>query len=427
MIYFFSYARADASPYLKKFYSDLLEEVRLRVGASDSNTIGFKDVRSIPPGRRWPEEIVEALQTCKVFVYLHTPTYFGRDGCGREFAAITLRNATAKNKAINPNKSHNILPIYWIGDKNPKNVPPEISSIQLTSEAFGDVYNKMGMLHLVRTRYRKPEYWEAVNEIAKQICCAAESAPLPKLESAPVWDEISPLFPLAEAPQPKQPVGVEYNRPVRPPRYARFVWVVGTRNELAELRSVDAYDPDDIAEEWLPFLPDCSDPARLIALDAAREAKLTYQNENFLYDREEFRRLIDKWSDDYTPVVIVIDLWTLHIDRYRKVIQIFDKVNFLNCSVMVPWNFRDEETTGALGELKRKLAEVFPIQFYKPDSPFLFDGIKDLETFKEQLAKLLTRYAADINRSLSAARTLPERTVFSQLPQLASTSSDNSS
>jgi hypothetical protein len=67
------------------------------------------------------------------------------------------------------------------------------------------------------------------------------------------------------------------------------------------LRNVDAYDETGIAEEWRPYLPVSDDPARLIAQDAAREAKLTYLCKSFPSSREELQRLIEDSGLDYTP------------------------------------------------------------------------------------------------------------------------------
>jgi hypothetical protein len=62
------------------------------------------------------------------------------------------------------------------------------------------------------------------------------------------------------------------------------------------------------------------------------------------------------------------------------------------------------------------------MQFYKAEPSLLFDGISDVETFKTELSKLLTKYMADINRSLEAARKLPETSGFKAPPQLGPTS-----
>jgi hypothetical protein len=67
------------------------------------------------------------------------------------------------------------------------------------------------------------------------------------------------------------------------------------------------------------------------------------------------------------------------------------------------------------------LAEIFPVQFHKPGTSLLFE-ISDVLTFRAELSKLLTKYIADINRSMKVARELPETSAFKAPPQLGPTS-----
>jgi hypothetical protein len=255
MYFFFSYARADDSKFLRQFYDDLLECVRNEVGAATVDEVAFRDARSIEPGTPWPEALAEALQSAKVFVYLHTPTFYGREGCGREWAVVKQR--LLQTGIIDLRQASAIQPVYWSGPLLNDRCPPEIERIQLTHENYGEIYNRKGLLHLVRTAFNGAEYWEAVPALAQRIADAARNAPLQPLPQRPVWEQIAPLFPAAGN-QPDAP------RNLRSPRHARFVWIVGTRAELAQFRDVDPYDPDDVPEDWRPFLPACTDPGRLI-------------------------------------------------------------------------------------------------------------------------------------------------------------------
>jgi hypothetical protein len=142
MLFFFSYARADYSPYLKRFYADLTEAVRSKAGETTPRKIAFRDATSIEPGRPLPEEITESLRACKVFVYLHTPTFFTRDGCGREFRDIKNRVAGSSGPVAELAHASCIQPIYWDGEKQLANLPPEVGRIQLTHEDYGDDYNR---------------------------------------------------------------------------------------------------------------------------------------------------------------------------------------------------------------------------------------------------------------------------------------------
>jgi FxsC-like protein len=422
MLFFFSYARADYTPFLKRFYEDLREAVRSKVGGPDDDTIAFRDAASIEPGRPWPEAIAEALRACKVFVFLHTPTYFTRDGCGREFRVIKDRIAGSDWQSTNLAHVSSVQPIFWDGEKQLTNVPPEVAAIQLTHEDYGEEYSRQGMLHITRASYGTEVYWDALNAMAYRISSAARNTPLPALRDPPRWDSIRPLFPLTTRVEPS--ILFAANKPMRPPRYARFVWIVGKRDELTQTRSFEClefYDPDGIEEEWRPFLPDTNDPARLIATDAAREAQLGYLCEKLPENQQELQTLIAQASDAYTPVVVVTDLWSLRLHKYSALVSVFDKGKLDNCAVIFPWNLKDRETNRDHHILRRRLAEVFPMQFYKPETSLLFEGISDALTFKAELSKLLTKYIADINRSMKAARELPEDPAFKAPPLLGLT------
>lgn len=421
MIYFFSYARADDSHFLRKFYDDLRSAVRSKVGAHDPDSVAFRDAVCIEPGKPWTETITDALRTCNVFVYLHTPAYYSRDGCGKEFAVVRSRLALAGSRPDDLRRQSCIQPIFWDGDIQVPNLPPDIAAIQITHQDYGDEYNRRGLLQIVRAWYSSDVYWQVVDTMAQRIKTAAEKTPLPPLRTSPEWKGIVPLFPVYDVKAP--PVIAPKFSSIRPPRYARFVWIVGKREELEEIRnaeSLESYDPDGIPEEWRPFLPDTTDPARLIATDAVRQVDLSYQSEQLPKDDHELRRLIEEASDAYTPVVVVTDVWSVRLAKYQAMIKIFDKGKLDNCVVLFPWNLKEYDTNKNLGDLRDTLAKVFPIQFYKSERSLHFD-ITDVATFKAELSKLLTKYIADINRSLKAARDLPTADAFKAPPQLAST------
>ena len=86
---FLSYARGDKDPYLERFIDDLNAEL---CGASkellDSKTICFRDCADIQVGELWHGALTEVLRTARIFLYLHSPAYFTRSWCGREWSAF---------------------------------------------------------------------------------------------------------------------------------------------------------------------------------------------------------------------------------------------------------------------------------------------------------------------------------------------------
>jgi hypothetical protein len=84
----------------------------------------------------------------------------------------------------------------------------------------------------------------------------------------------------------------------------------------------------------------------------------------------------------------------------------------------VPWNPLDEDTANKESVLQRNLAAAFPVQYYRQDTYVRFKQGKGLKSFKKEIQNSLVRFVGDINRSLTAARTLPEAVAFTEFPQL---------
>jgi hypothetical protein len=86
--------------------------------------------------------------------------------------------------------------------------------------------------------------------------------------------------------------------------------------------------------------------------------------------------------------------------------------------VVFPWNLADQAAIKAEQDLRDTISAAFPVQFNRPDSLLGFRNVTNAESFKAELTKLLTKYAADVNRSLTAVRKLPQAMGFSNMPQL---------
>lgn len=68
--FFFSYTRANNDDYLKQFFEDLDDAVRLRRGQAQGTRVGFFDQVGLQLGDEWGDVLGEALQTSKTMVCL---------------------------------------------------------------------------------------------------------------------------------------------------------------------------------------------------------------------------------------------------------------------------------------------------------------------------------------------------------------------
>lgn len=191
--FFFSYARQDDwSNYLSRFYEDLEMRVAQWSGHSlkDNGALGTFDLR-IPFGADWSTMLASALSSGAAFVMAETPTYYGREECGKELKAFLGRSA---GLGIDPSGAltgvQNIFRIRWMPEAaysippgNQTRIPAILGRIEYTPpkvpgdpdrNAAIDVYVKKGMGSCVD---RAPHYNELLNAFAEAIVGAAGGLP----------------------------------------------------------------------------------------------------------------------------------------------------------------------------------------------------------------------------------------------------------
>ena len=198
MLFIFSYACADKSPYLEKFYTDLVEEVRKVSGCSPETVIAFRDEGGLETGKRWTNGLTRALAECRVFVYLHSPTYFERDYCGREFEVFTRRLEARFGSWESPTGTPSLLqPVLWIptnDDHLTAKVPASIKTLQRTHADDTADYRNDGLELFMQTT--PIDYARFKRRLAARIWEAAKSDMLPKASSVESIETVSPLFPI---------------------------------------------------------------------------------------------------------------------------------------------------------------------------------------------------------------------------------------
>jgi len=223
MIFFFSYAKADRNPYLDQFYEDIVESVRSKLGLNNKEHVAFRDEEKIEPGKLWSEELIKALCECQIFLYLHSPTYFKRPSCGREFVIFKNRLEEHLKQFKEPPKISLIQPVIWIPTKyNFSILPKEIIDLQFTHGEYGDTYKNEGLQYLIKVERKK--YEKIINQLSKRICSATESVKLPKLQDIIKFEQIKPLFPTNNEEVYFLRDNITSEKTVGP-RYAQFLFV----------------------------------------------------------------------------------------------------------------------------------------------------------------------------------------------------------
>jgi TIR domain len=203
--FFLSYARMDQDKYLKKFYQNLNDQVRLLSGATTAE-VGFFDPTTIAPGDQWPHESEEALQNSAVLVSVLSRSYFTSEYCGKEWE-IFRRKKLAYQAQVGPDSVAPplILPILWVPLDSLTQVPRALSEIQYIHERFPRNYYKEGLQYLMAmSRNFSGQYQKVVRELAILIVNVANQYRAPALPVMPSLSEVpSAFYDPEEAPRPR--------------------------------------------------------------------------------------------------------------------------------------------------------------------------------------------------------------------------------
>jgi len=243
--FFLSYSRCDEDKYLLDFFEDLKEEVRLLTPGRKN--VCFWDKESIQIGEEWPQKLFHALQTCKVFVALCTPTYFTREWCGKEWQFFSDRindyQQGLQEKSSNPSL---IIPIKWI-HRSDTVVPTCVSKYQNINKNLGDIYDEEGLRFLIKLH--KNKYTECLHIFAKIIIEAIEQYPLSDSKKNCALEDVKNAFEESSKNDCRKISKINTGGP----NFVKFFYVVGYRNELSRVKkNVDSYG-DSGAIDWKPY------------------------------------------------------------------------------------------------------------------------------------------------------------------------------
>jgi FxsC-like protein len=380
--FFFSYARVDREPYLEKFYKALVDNVRMKVGG-DRKQIGFMDTEAIQLGQEWRPALAEALQTAKAFVPVYTASYFANEFCGKEWR-ITEDRRAAYAVATDLARPPVILPVLWVPPGTPGSTLPQVATdLQYSHESLGKLYVKEGMWQLMkRSKYRDARE-EVINRLGDKILEVAQKYDLPSLPVA-AFGQVQSAFhgsPCAAAGAPPNPAYVG-------PRYVQFIFVAGRRHdfELQKLRNkLDFYGTVG-GLDWQPYLPEVAEEIALIAQGVATSEKLL--SEVVPLDANLIQRL-DAAERDNKIVAILVDTWTLRLEKYREFMREYDKRSYPNCVVLIPWNFNDEETKLTQEVLQSAVQLTFVNRLLSKDPNSFFDTIGSPQDLRTNLSTAL--------------------------------------
>lgn len=385
-LFFLSYAREDNNTdgLVKKFYEDLSKDIAEKIAASPKD-VGFFDGEEIEPGADWDQKLASALQQSRVFIAAYSPYYFQKKFCGKEWAVFRSRvEAYAKGLPNGSEFPALMFPVLWQKeDYVLPRIPTALGKIQYKFDDYGKAYAEQGLRVMLRNKKFRQQYDDFIPVLADKVIEAAERHKLPALPNLPSLEQVAEIFP-AQAPAPAQialPPSGGAN-----PRYVKFIFLAGRKQELQPFRaSLDSYGES--GGEWRPWLPDPRDEVDLLVQDVVQRERLISDGVITLDDDLEKR--LNEAENGNKIVVIVIDLWTLQLANYRKLMHdVVDPKQLVNCVIVVPWNPQDSEAVNQRQTLENLLQATF-VQRTANDSPDLLTQIDSATKMKDRLAAML--------------------------------------
>jgi FxsC-like protein len=388
-LFFLSYAREDnkLDGLVRKFYEDLCKDIAGKIAASPDD-VGFFDGEEIEPGAIWDQKLAAALQQSSVFIAIYSPYYFQKKFCGKEWAVFSSRvNSYAKSLPQGADFPGLMFPVLWQKeDYVLPRIPAALGKVQYKYDAYGKAYAEQGLRTMLRNKKFKQQYDDFISVLADDLIEAAQAHKLPALPNLPPLDQVAESFPAqAAAPEPIHAPGQPQVAGANP-RYVKFIFLAGRRQELQPFRaSLDPYGES--GGEWRPWLPEPRDEVDLLVQEVIQRERLISDGAIPL-DNELEKRLREA-EEGNKIVVILVDLWTLRLEDYRKHMRdVVDPKQFVNCVIVVPWNPQDAEAVNQRHTLEMLLQATF-VNRTANDSPDLLTQIDSATKMKDRLAAML--------------------------------------
>jgi FxsC-like protein len=405
--FFLSYARYDLNPTLTQFYDDLADAVRLRAGG-EKKDVGFFD-GTLGPGESWTDALETGLQTCRAFVALYSATYFDREFCGKEWQVFRSR---LDRLAAGDKRPPLIFPVLWGPEETLKaKLPAAAKDIQYKHADFGKLYAEKGLFELMTVNEYHDSYRKFLGDFAQLLWDRASQYELPTIDGA----EVSTAQSAFQAPKKDQPAAVQVEPDKLGPRHVKFIFIVGTKDELRQIArtKLDHYG-DSRGKDWRPYDPVCRTEMGRLALVCAASDVETLDYDVVPVDDSLLSQL-EAMEKNNNVVIIVVDTWTLKVERYRNQLKQFDDRNFVNCAVLVPWNLDDEEVSRELKVLQEHVGWALGkrVVWRDPTTILAIDRINNSDQLATEMAACFNKVRmrlieyAQVAKPISSGQTIP--------------------
>lgn len=377
MLYFFlSYSRSDDDMFVRRFFADLSREVRVRVGAERDEVVGFLDNQNINLGEHWPTALVRALAECASFLPLYSPGYFLSRPCGQEWTMFAQRSMDdVHDGSVSP---PGLIPLIWLP---PRTLPECARTLHYDLAVPDDEYSRRGIRQLLRLKRLRDEYTEFVEIVAQHVVGAADTAP-PRGSLEIDFEHLASAF---DPVPPESSAAEEVLNPLASgTQVIHFVMVAPTRAE-AEVIGRNPLYYGEHSSDWAPFRPDQPRPLWESVQKVATGQEL-------LSTVRGVDRLNDclKLAEDHNHlVVLLIDAWSVELERYRAVLDEFDHRDH-RAAVLIVMSHGDPETQSKSSFLADRIHRILFNTERRLDDMMLRRSVLAGPSFESDLQVVLT-------------------------------------
>ena len=172
------------------------------------------------------------------------------------------------------------------------------------------------------------------------------------------------------------------------PNSARFVFIAASPLELENVRSELKSYGNQGGWYWQPYYPSTATCAGKVAQLAATQLDFRYSE---LDVGDDLLKDLKEAEERNEVVVLLTDPWTILVPRYATLMQEYDKVTLVNCSVLVPWNDDDPETKKQRNTLRLTLSKVLPRKHIVKPPAHEWDGIDSLTDLDSKIGEVLEK------------------------------------
>jgi FxsC-like protein len=405
--FFLSYARSDGSDWAGRFFDDLVQQVRGDAALNSSlkaSEIGFFDKDGLQTGTLWEPALVSALRGTRTLVCLYSRAFFTSPHCGKEYQLFLHRLDAWRQTNPQATTPLLILPVIFGQPLQlPKALPAKVASIQFTHGLNAENYQEQGLKQLIRNKEFESDYLNFLASFSNILVTAVDQNPLLGFDQTPLLEQVVNAFseptPVSNDGTPQSSLGG--------PRLLQVVYCAGLARELPQNRLQTNFYAAGDPGDWQPFAPVTTTVARFLTQKIATEEELV--QEPLPLDDQLIPR-IRKAEENNNIVIVIIDPWSVRVERLRNLLADFDQQLFKNCALIVPWNRGDQDTVthevALRGEVTAILDRTASVYFFEhPQSRSDFE--QNIRAAIHHIRRKLLRTADTISKAEGSTIALP--------------------